>query len=50
MVILIVAQVLLTVSFRFHHIASILMLLSQILDIPFRPFINEQFLFLLAFN
>ena len=40
-VILIMAQVLLTVSVRFHKIASILMLTSQILDIPFRPFINE---------
>lgn len=50
MVILIIAQVLLTVSFRFHSIASILMLISQILDIPFRPFINEQILLVLAFN
>lgn len=26
------------------------MLASQILDIPFRPFINEQYLLVLAFN
>ena len=41
MVILIIAQVLLAVSVRFHYIASILMLSSQILDIPFRPFIDQ---------
>ena len=50
MVILIIAQVLLTVSVRFHYIASILMLSSQILDIPFRPFIDQQYLLILAFN
>jgi len=47
---LILAGFLLTISMRFHNPAAILMVLAQILDIPFRPFISHQYLLVLSFN
>jgi hypothetical protein len=47
---LVIAAVMLTFSLRLHNLAAVCMVGAQIIDIPFKPFVEPQYLFILAFN
>lgn len=49
-VVLAAAGLLLSLSLRLHNFAAVLMMIGQILDIPFKPLVPQQYLLVLAFN
>ena len=40
-VVLVIAGLLLSISLRLHNLAAVFMIIGQILDIPFKPYVPQ---------